>query len=161
MANYAYVENGTIKELYDNLPINWKNISNFYILTDEEVEPLGWRKIIKPTVQFDSATQKIGNIDYYVLGDDVYERTEILPIIPTISPDTIASNILVQWELVRKIRDGLMDEFQWRYIRYERQVRLGLPTVDDLTNMDTYMQALADITTQEDPFNIVWPEYVN
>ena len=161
MANYAYVENGTIKELYDNLPINWKNISNFYILTDEEVEPLGWRKINKPTVQFDSATQKIGNIDYYVLGDDVYERTEILPIIPTISPDTIASNILVQWELVRKIRDGLMDEFQWRYIRYERQVRLGLPTVDDLTNMDTYMQALADITTQEDPFNIVWPEYVN
>jgi hypothetical protein len=52
-----------------------------------------------------------------------------------------------------------MKDFEWRYTRYDRQLRLGEPTVDDLTLMDAYMQALADITTQTDPFNIIWPMF--
>lgn len=59
---------------------------------------------------------------------------------------------------VRQLRDQKMKEIDWRYLRYDREIRLGLPPSDDIQKLDEYMQALADITKQEDPFNIIWPE---
>lgn len=155
MANYAFIENNNIEGLYDSLPDNWRNISNFYVLSDEEILEFGWKKIIKPPVEFDSATQRIGNVDYYLLGVDVYERTELINVeVP------VAEDPAMLWEKIRLQRDTMMDQFQWRYSRYERQTRLGLPTTDTIENMDTYMQALADITTQSDPYNIIWPNFI-
>jgi len=160
MANYAYVSNGSIEGLYDTLPVNWKNISNFYLLNDDQILSLGWKKIIKPTLEFNSATHRIGNVDYYLLGDDVYERTTLVEI-PIIEPTTqVFNDIQAQWTEIRRIRDELMRDFEWRYSRYDRQVRMGITPIDSLEAMDNYMQLLADITTQEDPFAIVWPEYV-
>jgi hypothetical protein len=64
----------------------------------------------------------------------------------------------MKWTEVRKQRDELMAEMDWRILRYQREVRLELQSTDDITVLDQYMQSLADITNQEDPFNIVWPE---
>ena len=64
-----------------------------------------------------------------------------------------------QWNAIREQRDQLMKEFDWRYNRYAREVRLGLTPSDDIAAMDNYMQDLADITNQSDPFNITWPTY--
>ena len=64
-----------------------------------------------------------------------------------------------QWNAIREQRDQLMKEFDWRYNRYAREVRLGLTPSDDIAAMDNYMQDLADITNQSDPFNISWPTY--
>jgi hypothetical protein len=36
---------------------------------------------------------------------------------------------------------------------------MGLTPTDTLENLDTYMQALADITLQEDLSNLVWPTF--
>lgn len=162
MANYAYVQDNEIKGLYDSLPVNWKNISNFYIFTDEQAREYGWKKIIKPGPLYNTETEYVGNVDYYLLGEDVYERYQILtiPVVTPPSPEEIFANTTLQWELVRKTRDEKMSEFEWRYSRYDRQLRLGLETVDTIENMDAYMQALADVTLQSDPFSIVWPEYV-
>jgi hypothetical protein len=66
---------------------------------------------------------------------------------------------LVQWQTIRQTRDRMMANYDWRYTRYEREVRLGLTPTDDIVQLDAYMQALADITQQEDPYNIVWPDY--
>lgn len=63
----------------------------------------------------------------------------------------------MQWQEIRETRDRMMAEYDWRYTRYEREVRLGLTPTDDITELDTYMQALADITQQSDPYNIIWP----
>ena len=52
-----------------------------------------------------------------------------------------------------------MRDFEWRIMRNQRQTFLGLPTTDNMTDLQTYMQALADITLQPDPFNIVWPVF--
>jgi hypothetical protein len=65
-----------------------------------------------------------------------------------------------QWNSVRQQRDQMMSEFEWRYTRHERELRMLLPVTDNLSDIDTYMQALADITLQPDPFNITWPELV-
>lgn len=64
---------------------------------------------------------------------------------------------LEQWNRVRVIRDQRIAEFEWRYARYARHARLGLDQIDDLTMLDNYAQALADITNQESPNTIVWP----
>jgi hypothetical protein len=63
-----------------------------------------------------------------------------------------------KWEEVRKKRDALMDAFEWRLNRYARETRLALPTTDNITILDTYMQALADITKQSDPYLVQFPE---
>jgi hypothetical protein len=46
MSGYAFVENGEISEIHYFLPINWRNISNFNVLTEEEMLGLGWYPII-------------------------------------------------------------------------------------------------------------------
>jgi len=62
-----------------------------------------------------------------------------------------------QWANVRKTRDQLIRLYEWKYVRNARETRLGLPTTDNLQELDTYMQALADITNCSDPNNVVWP----
>ena len=61
------------------------------------------------------------------------------------------------WNEVRKERDEKIKQVEWRYNRYYRHERLGLAQVDSIQNLDAYVQALADITKQENPFSIVWP----
>lgn len=63
------------------------------------------------------------------------------------------------WEQIRVKRNQMIADFEWRYNRYNRQSRLGIPTTDDISKLDAYLEALADITTQPDPANITWPEY--
>ena len=53
-----------------------------------------------------------------------------------------------------------MNDFEWRILRFNREAALVLPFTDsDILTMHQHMQSLADITKQEDPWNIVWPEY--
>lgn len=49
MANYAHVENNEITGVYDLLPDNWRNISNFSALANdvEFLRSLGWRVLVK------------------------------------------------------------------------------------------------------------------
>jgi hypothetical protein len=63
-----------------------------------------------------------------------------------------------QWSSIRARREHIMNRMQWRFTRYDREVRLGIePTTDDIVKLDGYMDALANITDQDDPFNITWP----
>jgi len=63
----------------------------------------------------------------------------------------------ILWAQIRHVRDIKLSELDWRYNRYHRLERLGLDQIDDLNKLDEYSQALADITKQPDPSNIVWP----
>lgn len=172
MANYAYVENGQIVGIYDILPQNWRNVSNLPVFAVDypiEFKGLGWRIIQKITPQYDPETQKLGDHYHYIENDDIYENQHVVTL-PEPTPPEPASpvnpidwirttDVNYEWERIREVRDQKMSEFDWRYLRYDRQVRLGLTPTDDLNAMDLYMQELADITTQSDPYNIIWPTY--
>ena len=67
------------------------------------------------------------------------------------------ADIEEDWNKIRKTRDEKIKEIEWRYNRYYRHQRLGLAQVDTIENLDTYVQALADITKQENPYDITWP----
>lgn len=163
MANYAYVEDNNIVGVYDLLPTVWRNYSNFFALEGEwdYLKSLGWYKIEHVIPEYDPITQKIDNPRQWFENDTVYQTMDVIdiPQEPTIAPEIQIEQIThEQWDAIRTQRDRLMSEFEWRYTRYNRQIRSGITPTDDILVMDTYMQALADITQQENPFNIIWPE---
>ena len=62
-----------------------------------------------------------------------------------------------QWANLRRTRDQLIRFYEWKYLRHARETRLGIPTTDNLQELDAYFQALADITNRPDPNNVIWP----
>jgi hypothetical protein len=90
MATYAHIENNTITGVYDLIPDNWRNISNFFVFKDniEEVRSLGWRVVQpSPNPTFNIDTQKLSDLKYSIVGDEVieYRDVEDLPI-PVVEP---------------------------------------------------------------------------
>lgn len=167
MANYAYVENDEILGVYDILPSNWKNISNFKNLENnlEELEALGWKKIVAVNANIDTAKYKILSNRHYILDGVVYEEKVVEEIPQSVDyteeekAEQHRRNVEEGWNAIRRRRAELIADFEWRYQRYFRNERLGLEQFDTLENMDKYMNALADITKQESPFAIIWPSY--
>ena len=59
---------------------------------------------------------------------------------------------------IRADRDARMRAADWRYERYHRETRLGLPPTDKLADLDAYMQALANVPEQPGfPRDVTWP----
>jgi hypothetical protein len=62
-----------------------------------------------------------------------------------------------KWEEIRKQRNNRIESLTWRIQRYESEVRQELTPTEDIAKLDRYIQALRDITKQEDPFDLSWP----
>lgn len=169
MANFAFVKDNEIQGIYDTLPINWDRISNFHANegNEEFLNSFGWYTIDKVIPEYNSETHtlEIPIRTYNIEENKVYETYEIIEKHAPVSTDFDASSdpiaSLDHWSDVREERDRLIKDFEWRYMRYERQVRLGIEPTDDIQKMDEYIQALADITKQSDPMFIDWPNYAN
>jgi hypothetical protein len=72
--------------------------------------------------------------------------------------DVIATRTANVANSQRANRDMLIKETQWRFERYARLARLNQPQIDDITVLDAYVQALADVPEQTGfPFEVVWP----
>lgn len=86
MANYAHIENNEITGVYDLLPDNWRNISNFSALDDQNfIQSLGWRTITKEVPNFNPDTQTLGLPSYRIENDTVIEIIEVINL-PTYTP---------------------------------------------------------------------------
>jgi hypothetical protein len=166
MTKYAFVEDSEIISIHDVLPTNWRNISNFNALTDEEeyLNSLGWYSIVKDTTPLEPETHYVAGVNYQYLNNKVVEiniiSTRPLPQPP--SEQEIERLLEEKWDEVRMTRDQKMKDFEWRYVRYERERRMGIPTTDDITKMDFHMKQLADIpNVATSPDNIIWPMWDN
>ena len=93
MANYAYVKNNSIDSVYDFLPKNWQNISNFNLLNDwTYYNYLGWQQIVKDIPVYNPATQKIDFDKHVLIGGIVHEQYKVIDLpIPPISQPYIQS----------------------------------------------------------------------
>lgn len=158
MTVYANLVNGEVRGVYDLIPKFWNGQNHFDILCKNDstfMRDNGFVKIVRDTTSYDPSTHRMSDFPTYsVSNGEVYEHREITEIPPIIPPTR--EELL---EPIRMERDRLMSEFEWRYTRYERQVRLGITPTEDIAVMDAYMQSLADITTLDDLTNIVWPMY--
>ena len=64
---------------------------------------------------------------------------------------TINTRIEQKWEEIREQRNQLLFESDWT------QFQDSPITGSELTNWQTYRQELRNITTQQNPYNILWP----
>jgi len=72
-------------------------------------------------------------------------------IVTDLSADESAAKVGAQWPIIRAERNRLLAASDWTQ----------LPDASaDAAAWATYRQALRDITTQANPFSIVWPEAV-
>lgn len=117
------------------------------VFTAEEISMAGYVAVsTAPT--YNNRTHKISwdGFDWNVVG---------------LTTSEISSQLEHQWMIVRSERDESIRNVEWRIMRHQSEVRLGITTTtDNISNLDTYVQALRDITKQSDPYNITWPNIV-
>lgn len=96
---------------------------------------------------YDQAAEKLTPVEPYLDNGAVF-AVEVQPL----TEDEIAARTESQWAKVRSERNAKLVASDWTQL-------VDTP----LTNTEqgewaVYRQALRDITNQEDPFNITWPE---
>jgi len=155
MTVYANLVDNEVRGVYDLLPSTWEGIEDFdkRCLVDELfMQQHNFVKIVRDNTSYNTDTHRMSDFPWYTVDNgQVVEHRDILEITIPTRDDLLPS--------VRYERDMRMKDFEWRYVRYERQTRLGLPTTDNIEALDKHMQDLADITLTEDLNNIVWPIY--
>jgi len=110
--------------------------------TQEELESAGYLLVDPPLNTYDNQKLTWNGSAWQIVEyteEEIDERTRIL------------------WADIRSTRDSLLNQLDWRFLRYHSQVRLGIQPIDNIEDLDNYAQALRDITNQEDPLNITWP----
>ena len=136
------------RHITDVEPTQWDedNFCRVANLTPEQVVQFGVHKkqIVTPPY-FDPATQTREE-GPALLIDGVWTQNYI---VTNLSADASAAKVGAQWNVVRAERNKLLADCDWTQ----------LPDAPvDAASWATYRQALRDITTQANPFAIVWPE---
>jgi hypothetical protein len=137
-----------IRHIFDVEPTQWDADNYCYArrLTDEQVEHFGVHKkqIVTPPYH-EPATQSLEE-GPAVLIDGVWTQNYI---VSDLSADASAAKVGAQWNVIRAERNKLLANCDWTQ----------LPDASaDAAAWAVYRQALRDITTQANPFAIVWPE---
>lgn len=70
--SYAYVKDNEIIEIHHFVPKNWKNVSNFNNLSDDELLLFGWQKIIDESIEYDELNYEIYNTEFQIKDGIVY-----------------------------------------------------------------------------------------
>lgn len=127
-------------------------------LTNEIIEPLGYVIVPPGTIDnFPTATKDLKVVlESITKIDGNWVRQYTLEPVPNNDKQW---RLEKKWKEVRAKRDKLMADFDWRILRHTREVALSLTPTEDITALHNYMQALADITDQEDPFLIQYPTF--
>jgi hypothetical protein len=136
-----------IRHIFDTEPTQWDENNYCYAgrLTDEQAAHFGVHKkqIVTPPY-FDPATQ-VREEGPALLIDGIWTQNYI---VTDLDADASAAKVGAQWTVIRAERNKLLAACDWTQ----------LPDASaDATAWATYRQALRDITTQANPFNIIWP----
>ena len=132
----ATVKNtGTIQQLFPNTSFTTAGPNADFLTTNNVVELI-------ETISYTTPTQKLSTVDAYLESGKAYTVK-----VESTTTDEQTALINEEWKTVRKTRDELLAKTDWR-------------ASSDLTLSDdwkTYRQALRDVPTQSDPYNIAWP----
>lgn len=136
MNKWAYVEDGIIKETMLTLPTNWRNISNFFALEDDEnsLRHLGWTKIVDETPTYDPQTHMQGETTYALVDGKVIGTAQIIPLTesttgswlePAPQEDYLdfASKKAIFMTLLRAERDARIARSDWTQLSDIQQIR--------------------------------------
>ena len=139
-----------MRHIFDAEPTQWDADNYCYArrLTDEQAAHFGVHKkqIVTPPY-FDPATQ-VREEGPALLIDGIWTQNYM---VTDLDADASAAKVGAQWAVIRAERNKLLAACDWTQ----------LPDAPvNAASWATYRQALRDITTQANPFNIVWPEAI-
>ena len=126
---------GTIYELFPNVSFPKSGAPATFVSDNNMLEITEWISTTKPD-------QKLTKVDVYLEGGKAYDCK-----VETCTEEEKNAAIASQWLNIREDRDEKLKETDWR-------------ASSDLTMSDAwknYRQALRDVPTQSDPYNITWP----
>lgn len=139
----AIVQNDTIEQTGD-LSVLFPNVS--FPAAGPEPEWMAENGIVSVTYfkPHDAAAEKLVSTEPYLEGDAVYAVT-----VEPLTEDELAARNDSQWAKVRFDRNKRLADCDWTQ----------LPDAPvDASIWAEYRQSLRDVTEQDDPFNIAWPE---
>ncbi len=143
---YARIENNQVVDHNRALPVNWQNISNFYLLDDESLKEYGWLPF--RFVEAPSMENSVISGSYFEIGDD--EVVEYQTRIPK-TEEEIQEETEQKWREIREKRNRLLFECDWTQIPdspFSEEKREG---------WRAYRQELRDITNYDSPDHVIWP----
>ena len=119
--------------------------TNSSTFTSEELVDAGYVEVSNPP-DFNQETHKL-----------IWSGTEWQTVLLTESE--ISARNEQRWKDIRLTRDQRIERIEWRIMRYQSETRQGITTTtDNISDLDTYIQALRDITsTTTNPLEVVWP----
>ena len=126
---------GTIYELFPNTSFPKSGVPASFISDNNMLEITEWLATTEPD-------QKLTKVYVYLESGQAYNCK-----VEATTTEERTTLINKQWSGIREERDEKLKETDWR-------------ASSDLTMSDdwkTYRQALRDIPTQSDPYNITWP----
>jgi hypothetical protein len=144
---YLRIKNETIEYPYTLLQLrrDENTVSFPQNITNDILEAFGVYVVMqtpKPNDYTKTITEGTPN-----LVDGVYYQNWVLE---DSTESEIQSRIEYKWDEIRNLRTELLKECDWRVLP-------DSPVGDTLNNWVQYRQELRNITSQENPFNIVWP----
>ena len=147
---YLKVSGSTITYPYSvqNLKIENPNVSFPSIIPDSLLENFGVYKVELKDSGYDNDDSKDVVEVTPTLSGSVYVQTYQ---ITDADSETIEKRKEIKWSEIRTTRNTLLSESDWT------QFQDSPITGSSLTEWQTYRQSLRDVTTQSDPYNIVWP----
>jgi len=126
---------GTIRQLFPNTSFTTAGPNTDFLTANNVVELI-------ETLSYTTPTQKLSTVDAYLDGGKAYNVK-----VENTTTDEQTALINQQWATVRFERDRKLQDTDWR-------ASSDLTLSDDWKN---YRQALRDVPTQSDPYNIAWP----
>lgn len=146
---YAKLNNGDVVRYpytITDLRLETPNVSFPQTMTDAELAPFN----VVPVIPTDAP-----NVDYTKNVSRWATKSgsswvEVWTVTDA-TPQEIADRLNAQWASVRDERDSKLQECDWTQLP---DVPL---TQEQKAQWVTYRQALRDVTSQPDPFNITWP----
>lgn len=158
MAEWAHVEDGVIKELHDQLPVAWRNISGLNLSSGDTdfLATLGWIPVTKQYQDYDTITFKISGYNYQYIDGKVLETLQLAEIPPNETVD-VQRNIRRMME-IRKKRNDLLAQSDWTQLQDVQSIL----SEEQKYRWKKYRQDLRDLPAKysdinNKPFNVEWP----
>ena len=148
--NYILVENEKIVGRPKELPKNWANVSNFYLLPTEKLKEYGWYSYRFVEAQ-KNENQYYDGSDFVIEENEVVEYQKVRDKTQQEITQEITQENESKWLSIREERNQLLSESDWTQV-------LDSPFTELKKNeWKIYRQELRDITLQTDVFNVIWP----
>tara|TARA_B110000971_G_C19891370_1_gene445494 strand:+ start:357 stop:809 length:453 start_codon:yes stop_codon:yes gene_type:complete len=145
---YLKLENGNIKYPYTTTQLKSENPNTSFpaVLTNAVLETFDVY-FVESTEYIDDYTKNIVEELPILINSSYIQVWNITDA----TPEEILEKIEDNWVDVRIIRDTLLSQSDWTQFQ-------DSPLNDStLTEWQSYRQSLRDVTSQSNPFNLVWP----